>query len=391
MPGKKIVFIADDLQTMGGVQRFTNNLANGLAADNLVSVIDLDGIDSSDFWEWGARIQMVRINLDKDRLTQATRKGLFRSIARRIHFRRLAKRVNKLLAQISPDVVIIPRFEFAVRFVPLLTPRGAKVFVRESNTPVRRTDSVSRRVQRRFAKYVDVLVVPSDGTQAYYEEMFGNTVKVTKLYNPVPEKAFKAACVREKSDVNQGRMVTFCRIHQNKGLDMMLDAMLLVKQKLPNWHLDIIGNGSYESEINKRISSLDLGKNVSLLPATPEILSKLGQYDIYLNTSRKEGFCNAMAEAMATGLPSLSVDWAEGAYELAPTAKHGVVVPLSDKVRYCREGYYSAKDVENLSDEITSFALDSERRVEASAVGIEYMKHSRSLSCIIENWQALLA
>lgn len=385
--------IDDNLSKMGGAERFVNNISNGLLKYYDVCVVNLikdktKEPENNFFNNWGEDINFSHYYL---KANSSYKRGKFSKFKKGIRNYFAKKKMKSLLEKIKPDLILLPNFDFSMRALELFEKGSAKIIVRESSTPMRRRLVVSNHTNNLISKFADIIIVPSQGTKNYYDENISSNVKVLKNFNPVPDLAFDNKIIRQNLNKYSGKMVSFCRLHPNKGFDLMLESMVLVQKKLPNWRLDIIGSGVYKEELKSIINKLNLKDYVNLLPADPNIISKLDNYDMYINTSKNEGFCNALAEAMATGLPSLSVDWCEGVYELIPTPNHGVVVPLSNKQAYCAEGLYSNNDVVNLSESIISYAMNPDKRIEASRVGSEFISKTRNIDKIIDQWHSIIS
>lgn len=96
------------------------------------------------------------------------------------------------------------------------------------------------------------------------------------------------------------------RFHQDKGQDLLLEAFARVK--LDNVKLALIGTGCSEDNeaLIEDINRLGLAANVKLLGNQSKIIEYLSALDIYIMPSRTEGFPNALAEAMAMGLPCIA-------------------------------------------------------------------------------------
>ncbi|RRD02072.1 glycosyltransferase, partial [Arachnia propionica] len=65
--------------------------------------------------------------------------------------------------------------------------------------------------------------------------------------------------------------------------------------------LSIVGEGPDRAEIETLITELDVGDRVRLLGQRGDVPELLRQHDVFLSTSRVEGFGLAAAEGMAVG------------------------------------------------------------------------------------------
>jgi glycosyltransferase involved in cell wall biosynthesis len=96
----------------------------------------------------------------------------------------------------------------------------------------------------------------------------------------------------------------------HKGIDHLLEAVAQVRAKLPNIVLFLVGpkKRRYSSEIPGLITNLGLQENVVLvgpLYDPQEKYSALASADLFVLTSRFEGFPLTVLEAMACGVPVL--------------------------------------------------------------------------------------
>lgn len=100
----------------------------------------------------------------------------------------------------------------------------------------------------------------------------------------------------------------FSRYTYQKGIDLALIAWSLLPLELQQeFTLEIFGDGD-RSEFENLASKLKIGKSVKLNSATSNVKQELSDCLIYLMPSRFEGFPNALAESMGSGIPSLVTD-----------------------------------------------------------------------------------
>ena len=94
-------------------------------------------------------------------------------------------------------------------------------------------------------------------------------------------------------------------LREYKKINELIDAMPKLLLKYPKANLQIIGEGSEYSKLNKIINEKKLEKSVELIGKQNrhQISLRLSSADIYVSASRFETFSLSPLEAMASGLP----------------------------------------------------------------------------------------
>jgi glycosyltransferase involved in cell wall biosynthesis len=84
-----------------------------------------------------------------------------------------------------------------------------------------------------------------------------------------------------------------------KGVDLLIEAMRLVRQDHPSARLEIAGDGGHEPELRRQAE----GEAVSFLGWQEDVAALHRRWHAFALPSRSEGFGLAALEAMAAGLP----------------------------------------------------------------------------------------
>lgn len=95
----------------------------------------------------------------------------------------------------------------------------------------------------------------------------------------------------------------------------LLKSVALLKKKLPESRLMIIGEGEY-AEYRKLAKELGIVEDVLFTGVQKNPFALLKRADVYALTSESEGFPNALIEGMACGLPAVSVNCKSGPAEI---------------------------------------------------------------------------
>jgi L-malate glycosyltransferase len=121
-------------------------------------------------------------------------------------------------------------------------------------------------------------------------------------------------------------------IRRVKGIDVLVKTAQRVCRDLPDAVFVIAGSlyeGDYSEEIQAMIRQLGLEKNVKLLGFVADPVPLLKMSDAFCLLSRSEGFCNALLEAMASGVPSV-VTRVGGNPEAITDGENGFLVPVEN-------------------------------------------------------------
>ncbi|GAB3237683.1 hypothetical protein GCM10027346_29540 [Hymenobacter seoulensis] len=143
----------------------------------------------------------------------------------------------------------------------------------------------------------------------------------------LPESFFPAAFPqREPGPVL--RLLWLGRLFPRKGLVLALEALSRVDTRIP-FHLTIIGDGPLGPQVNGWIERYGLVDNVTWRGTVPwtEVKEAFLAHDAFLFGSLRDSFASQFLEAMATGLPIITLDH-QGAHDFIPAAA-GIKVPVT--------------------------------------------------------------
>ena len=139
------------------------------------------------------------------------------------------------------------------------------------------------------------------------------------------------------------------RLTKQKGFDLLIDAFFRSRLPRQGWHLAILGEGEERQALLKQAADLGIADSVTLPGYVANVGSWLEQTEIFVLSSRYEGFPNALIEAMQMGRACISFDCLSGPRDLLAGGRHGILVP--------------AEDVVGLSAALRDLAGDAERRL----------------------------
>jgi N-acetylgalactosamine-N,N'-diacetylbacillosaminyl-diphospho-undecaprenol 4-alpha-N-acetylgalactosaminyltransferase len=203
--------------------------------------------------------------------------------------------------------------------------------------------------------------------------------RIRVMHNPQPLRTFRELAsqstpVQLQRDVPN--LVTVGRLVDLKDHVTLINAFHKVRDNM-DVRLYIIGDGPTRKKLESLAQKLGLGDDVSFLGWQANPFALLKQADIFVLSSRFEGFPNVIVEAMACGLPVISTDCPSGPNEILRGGKAGVLVPVGDVDALARAISRLLTD----RQAITEYAQKSKSRVkdfDVSLLASEYLEFLKS-------------
>ncbi|MDM7916652.1 MAG: glycosyltransferase family 4 protein [Candidatus Eisenbacteria bacterium] len=121
------------------------------------------------------------------------------------------------------------------------------------------------------------------------------------------------------------------RLKKYKGIDLPIQAMPAILERVPEARYWIAGDGDFRAELQERIREAGLEGKVELLghKSGAEKLAMLAQTRVLVYTSPKEGWGLSVIEANAMGIPAVASD-SPGLCESVRDGETGYLVPHGD-------------------------------------------------------------
>ena len=199
-----------------------------------------------------------------------------------------------------------------------------------------------------WTRGADHLYCISGATAEVFRKRGHRDDKVEVLYNPVDVQAFASASASDalRAELGGGPGVpligTVGRIHPRKDLVTFVHAAARVAARAPEARFVVVGAAEapvekiYAERISQLVAQLGLQDRVAFAGARRDIAAVMHALDIFVLTSRHEGFGRVVAEGMAAGRPVVAT--AEGALpELLDGGKLGRLAPAEDAAAFAEQ------------------------------------------------------
>ena len=360
---KKIFIFIPSFES-GGVERNAVIVANSLMEKGYdVSVVYCRKINAQ-FTKLSKDIKKIKLNrlpylpFIHERIVDAVSSALF-------GFFVLQKIVDNKSVMIS--------FQSNVVAIVLAKLLRVKVIVRLSNHysnvefEKSKLRKISEYLKKILYKRADVVIANSQELADDYSRVLECPVQV--VYNPIDIDGVKHKAKKPIFDEifikkNKPVIIGIGRLCVQKNFGFLISSFAKSIQKV-DAYLVIIGEGSERQKLEKLIKSLNLEGSVILMGHKDNVFPYLKRSDIFVLSSLYEGMPNALIEAVALKIPSISTNIKTGPKEILLNGEGGRLVEVNniDDLRKAivfrlLEQEVAQKAAENSFSQLDRFSMD---------------------------------
>lgn len=358
--GRHIAFVLQGLGA-GGSEHIVSQLCNHCAATGwTVTLIAFEDPAARPYYHHDPAVRILPLGFKPER------RGALASIAA---MRARQAILRKAFAVAKPDLIVSFLTRTNILSVLAVRGMGIPVIVSERNNPaLQRVGPVWGALRRWAYPRAAGLVTMTAGAMRYFANARPSRTWVIANPATIPETAI----VRQSDGHTIGAVG---RLVPQKGFDLLLDAFATVAKAVPEWRLVIWGDGPDRAALEAQRARLGLTDRVDM----PGITSRPGEWisrsDLFVLSSRFEGWGLVVGEAMAAGLPVVSFDCAWGPAEMIEPGSSGVLVPDGD--------------VDALAEALIALTRDGNRRAALGDAARERMQ-AFSPQSILAQWQSVI-
>jgi Glycosyltransferase len=285
--------------------------------------------------------------------------------------------LRRLIKHERPDVVV--SFLTNVNVMVLMAARGlgVPVIVCERTNPAVSASATPalQRLRRWLYPRADMVTVQADASVPAMAKLVPGIRQLEVIPNPLPPDMPPSRSPGARRAEGSLRLAAMGRLVPSKRYAGLIQVFARLAPRHPDWELVIWGEGPARSELEALVESNGLQERVRLPGRSAQPWNELLAADLFVLTSEVEGFPNALLEAMALGLPCVTVDCPSGPREISRDGEDARLVPLNDEIA-----------LENALDQLMSDAVERDLLARR---GAQSVRERYGLDQVLARWDSL--
>lgn len=364
----RLIFAARSLHQMaGGVERMVIALAGEMAErGHQVALLSWDGADARPFYNIPSAVTWLKL--------EASEVGGLAKVGERL---RRALRTRDLVGAFKPDVLVAFQSGTFKALWTYCLGMGIPMVAAERNSPTMydftRAGDRGRREAFAAFRLARRLVVQCESYRDLHPADLRRSLAV--IPNPI-YPADRVARPAGPSENGRNVLLAVGRLSFQKNFACLLGAFAALAQKHPAWDLVVAGEGEERAVLELMVRELGLGSRVVMEGAAADVSSLYANAQLFCLPSRWEGFPNALAEAMAHGLPAVGFEGCAGVRDLIEDGLTGRLA----------QGNGDAKTLTSTLDRMMADSDARSRMGHAGRLSTSKFEPSK----IMDSWEALL-
>lgn len=203
---------------------------------------------------------------------------------------------------------------------------------------------------RLIYKFATAIVVQTVESLKIFEDLkISLPGKKEIIYNPISQASFSKLYKLKRENI----VLAVGRLENNtKQFDKLIN--IFNASDNDGWELHIAGTGSDYQNLKKQIEELNLKSKVFLLGSVQQLNEVYQEAKIFALTSIREGFPNALCEAMANGCACISYNCPTGPSAIINNNVNGILIEPGNEETFREKLSFLMKDeptIKRISDE----------------------------------------
>ena len=288
---KHVLIVLPKLQ-VGGAERVVTEIANGLVEDGAsVTMFSVVAGEQKVPFTLDPRIEQKHLSSGCKHVTHSRLLGFFYRVVS----------IRRVIKEHSPDVVL--SFLTSINNLVLLSSigLGVPVVVSERTNPAQHRCGIATSTLRKVVyRRASCVVLQTRGAAEWMTRRVRCTAKVIPNFIP----AYRlGGDTTEWEGQNSEIIVSVGRLVPEKAFDDLIKAFAMVVQRLSGLRLRIVGDGPERDVLWQLAIKSSVSESIEFVDELTDVGKVLVSGGVYVQSSRREGFPNALLEAMWLGVP----------------------------------------------------------------------------------------
>lgn len=229
---------------------------------------------------------------------------------------------EKMGSILNPDDVIVGNDGYEIRMVAALQLKNPVVYILHGD------NSYYHTICKLNQNIIDLFIAISNKTFQLLQENLDkqNRTKVRQIYYP-SSAVENLQVVKEKSGIF--KIVYVSELIAGKGAHLLWDIYNKIKYNIPEFTVEIIGDGDLKEQLIKRFAGVE---NVIIWGkmSNQHVMQKFEESHVFLFPSYSEGLPNVLIEALSKGAVPVSSNLPSGVRDVIVNEENGLLVPVGD-------------------------------------------------------------
>ncbi|SDX79182.1 glycosyltransferase [Salimicrobium album] len=320
----KVLFFMQSLGG-GGAERTVINIINNLNRNNFIITLVVGNYSSNVYSDYLKKDVKV-IDLETNRLRYSVMRLRKTIINERPDIIFTTVNHNNIITSLVTGLIIKNRPKLIVR----------EAAVRSESKKVTTKNKILTKIC--YNNFANGVIALSNGVKDDMINNFGvKSDKIQVIYNPVDIDSIEQLKNEPVNDEeafgeNEKKIISVGRLVEAKDYPTLLRAFKIVCQKYKA-KLIIAGVGHLEEELKQLAVNLNIHDYVVFKGFIKNPYNYMNKADVFVLTSKWEGFGHVIVEAMASGVPVVSTNCNSGPKEIITHNLNGKLVGVDDYKR----------------------------------------------------------
>ncbi|MFC7041692.1 glycosyltransferase [Halonotius sp. GCM10025705] len=241
------------------------------------------------------------------------------------------------LRRTSPDSLLttLNHSNLIAIWAKTLSRSVTRVLIRQANIPSVEAQNtcglnITHILMKIFYSWSDQIIAISEYCREDLIENYGaNPESTIKIYNPVDINEIDTLKKEnlEFEIKSQYHIVAAGRLSPEKDFETLLRSFYFLSRSV-DAELTILGEGEMEENLKKLSNKLEISGRVTFTGFVSNPYKFMRSADVFVLSSKSEGFGNVLIEAMACETPVVSTNCPGGPSEILQNGKYGKLVPV---------------------------------------------------------------